>query len=333
MSPAALLATVTGRREPALALLIVLLLVLIGLRAPFFITFDSFEGVLTDTSILMMLAVAEMLVILTRGIDLSLAANVALTGMAMALLSQAHPDLPVIAYVVGAMLFGAGLGAFNGFFVAVVGLPSIVVTLGTLSMFRGLVFVLSGGAWVNKHEMSETYQTFPMDRFLGIPHLLWIAIIVIPLMWVFVQHTKAGRSLYAIGGDPQAARYVGVPVAARLFMAYAMGGLIAGLSGYLWTARFAVAYTEIAVGFELVVIAACVIGGVSIAGGVGTIPGAVLGALFLGVIANALPVMGWSPFWKQAISGAIILVAVVVNSRGERRKGKIIVRRAEEHPR
>ncbi len=322
-------ALLTKRREPALALLIGVLIILVGIRAPFFISLDSLSGVLTDTSILMMLACAEMLVILTRGIDLSLAANVALTGMAMSLLSMTYPDLPVLAYIVGSMIVGLGLGAFNGFFVAIVGIPPIVVTLGTLSMFRGLVFVLSGGQWVNRHEMPDTYQMFPMETFLGLPHLLWIAIIVVPLLWLFTNHTTAGRSLYAIGGNPQAARYVGIPIAARLFMVYALAGMISGLCGYLWTARFAVAYTEIALGFELVVIAACVIGGVSIGGGVGTIPGVVLGALFLGLIANALPVMGWSPFWKQAISGVVILAAVVLNSRSNKRQGKLIVRREE----
>ncbi len=329
MTASDLRALLTRRREPALALLIVVLVVLIGIRAPFFVSIDSLSGVLTDTSILMMLACAEMLVILTRGIDLSLAANVAFTGMAVALLSMSYPELPVVAYIVSALLIGLVLGAFNGFFVAIIGIPPIVVTLGTLSMFRGLVFVISGGEWVNRHEMPDIYQMFPMETFLGLPHLLWVAVTVIPMFWLFMNHTKAGRSLYAIGGNPQAARYVGIPIEARLFMVYAIAGMIAGLCGYLWTARFAVAYTEIAIGFELVVIAACVIGGVSIAGGVGTIPGVVLGALFLGLIANALPVMGWSPFWKQAISGAVILIAVVLNSRSHKRQGKLIVRRDE----
>ncbi len=111
------------------------------------------------------------------------------------------------------------------------------------------------------------------------------------------------------------------------FLVFCLSGLIAGLAGYLWVARFAIAFTEVAIGFELVVIAACVIGGVSIAGGIGTVPGAVLGALLLGVIGNALPVIQVSPFFQMAISGTVILAAVIVNSRSEKRRGRLIVRR------
>jgi rhamnose transport system permease protein len=141
------------------------------------------------------------------------------------------------------------------------------------------------------------------------------------------RHTRFGRELYAIGNHPVSAGYVGVPVKARLFAVYAISGMVAGLCGYLWVARYAVAFTEIANGFELNVIAACVIGGVSIAGGVGSVAGAVLGALFLGVISNALPVVQVSPFWQSAITGTVIVVAVIFNAREGRRAGKQILPR------
>ena len=128
-----------------------------------------------------------------------------------------------------------------------------------------------------------------------------------------------------LGGNPLAARYCGINIARQLLLAYLVSGAVSGLCGYLWVARYGVAYSEIASGYELTVIAACVIGGVSIAGGVGTVPGALLGALFLGVIVNALPVMQVTPFWQMAISGAVILAAVVVNARVERRGGKLIL--------
>jgi rhamnose transport system permease protein len=140
-----------------------------------------------------------------------------------------------------------------------------------------------------------------------------------------MRHTRFGRELYAIGNHPVSARYVGVPIGARLFAVYAISGMVAGLCGYLWVARYAVAFTEIANGFELTVIAACVIGGISIAGGVGSVLGAVLGAMFLGIINNALPIVQISPFWQSAITGAVIVVAVVVNAREGKRSGKQIL--------
>ncbi len=315
------------RREAVLALLILVLLGLIGLRSPVFLTLGSLEDVLTDTSILVMLAVGQMLVILTRGIDISVASNLAFTGMFVALLSQSVPTLPVPVFMFAAAAIGLTLGAVNGFFVAVVGIPPIVTTLGTLSAYRGLIFVLSKGAWVSSHEMSQAFQQFPMATFLGVTHLVWIAGAVSALAWVFLNHTRTGRALYAAGGNPLAAQYVGISVPRMQFLVFCLSGLIAGLAGYLWVARFAIAFTEVAIGFELVVIAACVIGGVSIAGGIGTVPGVVLGALFLGVIGNALPVIQVSPFFQMAISGTVILAAVIVNSRSEKRSGKLIVRR------
>ena len=130
---------------------------------------------------------------------------------------------------------------------------------------------------------------------------------------------------HIVEGNPLAARYCGINLARQQLTVYTVSGAVSGLCGYLWVSRYGIAYSDIALGYELTVIAACVIGGVSIAGGVGTVPGALLGALFLGVIVNALPVINVSPFWQMAISGAVILAAVIVNSRSERRAGKLIL--------
>src|SRR5208282_1523589 len=162
----------------------------------------------------------------------------------------------------------------------------------------------------------------------GISSLVWIAAAVAIAAWVFLNHTASGRALYAVGGNPVAARYCGISLARQELTVYTLGGAVSGLCGYLWVSRYGIAYSDIALGYELTVIAACVIGGVSIAGGVGTVPGALLGALFLGVVVNALPVINVSPFWQMLISGAVILTAVVVNARSEKRSGKLILRQA-----
>jgi rhamnose transport system permease protein len=316
-------------REAALALAILAVGALIAVRFPAFLLPANLAGVFNDTAILIILALGQMAVILARCIDLSIAANLALCGMVVAMLNAALPGLPVPALIALAMLLGMALGAINGLLVWKVAIPPIVVTLGTMTIYRGLIFILSGGAWINAHQMSAGFKAFPRAELLGLPVLSWIAVLAVGVMAVLLARTALGRSFYAVGGNPTAAVYAGVDVGRTRFAAFVLAGAIAGLSGYLWVSRYAVAYVDIAGGFELQVIAACVIGGVSIAGGIGSVAGAVLGALFLGVIKNALPVVNISPFWQLAISGAAILIAVGANSRAEGRARRIILRNAE----
>ena len=315
-------------RDAALALIVVALVGAIGLRAPVFVTPDSLVGVLTDTSFLFMLTLAQMAVILTRGIDLSVAANLALTGMIAALVSRAMPGLPVIGIIALALCLGAALGALNGAFIAFVGIPPIVMTLGTLSIYRGAIFLIAGGAWLTSKDMNPAFLAFPKANLFGVPVLIVIAALVSLFFWGLLNHSRIGRGLYAVGGNPVAARYCGIDLRVQQFLVYTLAGAVSGLCGYLWVSRYGIAYTDIAQGYELTIIAACVIGGVSIAGGVGSVPGALLGALFLGVVVNALPVINVSPFWQMLISGAVILGAVVINARSERRSGKLILRGA-----
>ncbi|KQV27032.1 ABC transporter permease [Massilia sp. Root335] len=313
------------QREPLLAAMVVLLVVAVGLKEPAFLSADSLANVVTDSTLLVMLALTQMLVIVTRGVDLSVASNLALSGMVAAMLGAHYPGMPLALIMLAAVAVGLGLGLVNGWLIGRLELPPIVVTLGTMSVYRGAVFVLSGGAWVSAHQMPPHFIAFPLDRLLGLPHLVWIAAATLAaLAWV-ARSTRFGRDLYAIGNAPQCAGYIGIPTHKRLLWTYALSGAVAGLCGYLWVARYAVAYTEIAYGFEFTVIAACVIGGVSIGGGVGTVLGATLGALFLTVIGNALPVLQVSPFWQSALTGLVILVAVLINARGAGRRSRQIL--------
>lgn len=312
-------------REAALAAIILAMIAAIGAYAPAFVSIANIVRVLNDTSILAMLALAQMMVILTRGIDLSTASALALAGMISASLAQYHPDLPVIAYIALAIAVGILLGLINGGLIAFLGIPPIVVTLGTLAVYRGMIVVYGGGNQVNASEMGDTFQSFPKLTLFGFSTLFWIMLAVSLAVWLFLSMTRTGRGLYAVGGNPVAARYCGIDLSRQQLLVYTIAGAISGLCGYLWVSRYGVAYSEIASGYELTVIAACVIGGVSIAGGVGTVAGTLLGALFLGVIVNALPVMQVTPFWQMAISGAVILGAVVVNARAEKRGVKLIL--------
>ncbi len=313
-------------RDAILLAILVALTLAIATRSAGFASPSNLASVYNDTAILIILALGQAAVILTRGIDLSVAANLALTGMVVAMLNEAYPALPLVVLVGLAGLLGLVLGSINGLLVWKARIPPIVVTLGTLAIYRGLVFVLSGGQWVNAHELTDTFIDVPRTVVLGLPLLGWFSILVVAAAALVLTRTTMGRGFYAAGGNPVAAHYVGIDVGRAQFHAFALSGTLAGLCGYLWVSRYAVAYVDIASGFELDVIAACVIGGVSIAGGVGTVAGVVLGALFLGLVKNALPLIGISPFWQLAISGTVIILAVVVNARQTRSKGRLILR-------
>lgn len=316
-------------RETILGGAILVMLLLIASRFSGFVAPSNLVNVFNDTAPLIILALGQMVVILTRCIDLSVAANLALTGMVVALINVAMPGLPIPIIIVIAIMLGAFMGAINGLLVWKLSIPPIVVTLGTMTIFRGAIFLISDGKWVNSHEMSPAFKAFPRAELLGLPVMSWVAVTAVIGFGVMMSRTQFGRSIFAVGGNPHAAVYTGINVGRTQFWAFVASGALAGLTGYLWVARYAVAYVDIAGGFELEVVAACVIGGISIAGGIGSVGGAVLGAIFLGVVKNALPVVNISPFWQLAISGSAILIAVAFNARAGRNKGRIILKSVE----
>lgn len=316
-------------REAFLFGAILLLLGLIATRFPAFIAPGNLANVFNDTSPLILLAIGQMIVILTKCIDLSVAANLALTGMVVAMINVAAPGLPVPVILVIAIGMGTLLGMINGVLVWKLAIPPIVVTLGTMTIFRGVIFLISDGKWVNSHEISDPFKAFTRAEFLGLPTMSWIAIAAVLLFTIVMTRTTLGRAFYAAGGNPHAATYAGIDVGRTQFWAFTISGALAGLTGYLWVSRYAVAYVDLAGGFELDVVAACVIGGIAIMGGIGSVIGATLGALFLGIIKNALPVVDISPFWQLAISGSAIIIAVAMNARANRERGRIILKRAE----
>jgi rhamnose transport system permease protein len=314
-----------ARHDVVLAALTLVLLVAVTLLFPGFIALTNLADILDDTAILIILALAQMMVLLTRAVDLSVASNLALTGMIVALINASHPEIGVAPLLALAIVCGALLGAVNGLLVWTLGLPSIVVTLGTLAVYRGSIYLLAGGAWVNSHRMSPAFLEFIRIPILGLTVLTWFAVLSVGAAALFLRSTSAGRNLFAAGSNPSAAAYSGIDPLRMQALAFVISGAAAGLCGYFWVSRFAIAYVDVALGFELQVIAACVIGGVSVSGGVGTVAGVVMGALFLGIVKNALPLIGVSPFWQMAIAGAVITVAVAINARGERRASRRIL--------
>jgi rhamnose transport system permease protein len=315
-------------REATLALFIILFIALVSLRAPTFAAPTNIIDILNDTAVLALAATAQFLILLTGGIDLSIPSTMALTGMLVSMLNMAVPDLPIPLVVLTALGIGLALGATNGFMVAVLKIPPMITTLGTMAIFRALVFLVSGGEWVSAHEMSELYVSIPHQSFLGVSGILWYTIVTIILIGLFLSYTGEGRSIYAVGGNRPASRLVGLKPERTDFLVFSLSGLISGLAGLLYVTRYAAAQNDTALGYEMQAIAACVIGGVSTLGGTGKMLGVVLGALFLGLLYNALTVVNLSPFYQMAIQGAAILIAIVANTVvDQRNQQKMLARR------
>lgn len=310
---------IAGVREMGIGLFIIFLIIVVSLRSPYFLAVDNFRDILMDIAILAIVAIGETMVILTRSIDLSVASALALSGMIVGMTISSHQGIPPSVALLMGVGLGAGLGSINGLLVTKGRIPPIIATLGTLSIYRGLVFAISGGAWVDAHEMPRSFVYLSKNTLLGIPNLVLIAIVIAVIFYYFLNHTRTGREVYAVGSNPEAARVVGIRVDRILFLVYLLSGILAGMAGVLWISRYASAQSDTAVGFELQAIAAAIVGGVNIFGGSGTIPGVLLGSLLLGIIVNALNLVRISPFWKLAVQGLIILLAVVSDALMSRR--------------
>lgn len=315
-------------REVGIILFIAVLVALMSVRSPAFLTADNFRDILLNISILVIVALAQMMVIITRGIDLSVGSTIGLTAMMVSFTVVAFPALPSpIALLLG-MALGAVLGSFNGLVIAGGGVPPIIATLGTLSIYRGLIFLYSGGTWINAFELPPTFREIAKGTPLGVPNLILVALVVAGAVYLFLTYTRAGRDIFAVGSNPDAARFAGIPIARTIFLVYTLSGLLCGLAGVLWASRFEAAQTNTAMGFELQTVAAPVVGGVNIFGGSGSVLGVILGAFLLGIINNALTLGQISPFWQLAVQGLLILLAVITDATISRRLQRLVVRRS-----
>lgn len=306
-------------RELGLLFFIVILCIGVQLRNPSFLTGENILDMATNTSILVILSLGMMIVLITRGIDLSIGAVIALSGMLTAQLVAANPSVnPFLCLLIGTVI-GAFCGMVIGLLIAKVGLLPIIATLALMNIFRGLTFLVSDGEWVSSYQMSEGFVEIATGTFLGLNHLIWIAAIFCLVFFYFLNYTRTGRQIYAVGSNPQSAAVSGIKQGRILFLVYTIMGGLSGLCGVLWVSKFASAQGDTASGYELTVIAACILGGVSIAGGSGKLAGVLLGAILLGILNNALPLLNVSPFWQNGIQGFIILLAVIVNAIVKRR--------------
>lgn len=308
------LAHLAKRRETALFVVLVALIACTGLARPQFLNLQNLRDVLLNVSIVGLLTAGMTVVMLMRHIDLSIGSVVGISAYGVGTLFVAFPHMPVVVALAAGIGIGLIGGAVNAALVAIGRVPSLVATLSTLYIFRGADYAWVSGGQINASSLPSAFSTLATGSVLGVPTLALLAAIVLTCLGLYLKQFRGGREHYAIGSNPEAARLAGIRVERRVMIGFLISGAIAGLAGALWLARFGTVDASTAKGIELQVVAAAVVGSVAINGGSGTILGATLGSLVLGVIGIALVVLRISPFWEQAIQGALIVAAVAVDT-------------------
>jgi rhamnose transport system permease protein len=315
------------REVPIFLALVALMTVTIVLN-PAFIENGGLPAVLTDAALIGFLAAGQSNLIIMRHIDLSVSSTAGLSSFLVGNYALNNGDVSAVTALAIAIGVGLAVGVVNGALVAFLKLPSLVVTIATLYIVRGIFNYLAGGITVTADVVPSYFADLGSGSFLGIPDLFWIAVIAAVLVTVAQKLTRWGRDLYSIGSNPTAAVRVGIPVAWREFSGFALNGIIAGLAGLVLLARFSFADATAGLGIELFVVAACVVGGVAIAGGVGSAAGALIGAVLLQTITFALGALGVSQFWQQAVAGALLVIAIafdrIVAIRSRHRVNRLV---------
>ncbi len=321
------------RRETSIVVAIVVVVAIAtSVNSSFAFGSDGFRNLLLTPSLLVVLGVAQAIVIISKNIDLSVSAVLGITAYATGRMFTDWPGLPVAVVVLIAIAFGAFLGVVNGALVSVARVPSLVITLGTLYIFRGIDIAWAGGTRINAADLPASFKRIGTQSVLGIPVLTLVAVAVLLVVAFVLGSTRPGRELYAIGSDDAAADLYGLKVRRRVFASFVASGTLAGLAGVLFAARYATVSSTAGTGLELQAVAAAVIGGVAIAGGSGTVLGAALGAVLLTTIDRALPTVGIPDFWQQAVVGALIIGAIVLDRvLAQRNARRLVAQREHRH--
>jgi rhamnose transport system permease protein len=301
-------------RESSLVLLIAVLTVVTTSLNPRFVSPQSLKDLMLNVSIIALLVLGQTVIILMRQIDLSISSTVGITAFLAGRLFVSYPGIPSVGVVLIAVLAGLLLGAVNATLIAWGKIPALITTLGTLYIFRGANYAWVHGRQVNAVNVPGSFLAIGTSTFAGIPFLTWIVLLLLVVFAIALRQYRIGREFYAIGSNPTAAVLAGINVSRRLATGFLISGGIAGLAGALWLARFGTVDATAAEGIELSVITSTVVGGVAITGGVGTVIGAVLGALLLSVFSSTLVFLRVPSFWQQAFQGAMLLLAIAADA-------------------
>ncbi|MET0931542.1 MAG: ABC transporter permease, partial [Aeromicrobium sp.] len=308
------LTTILTSRESAIALVLILVIAAATFNTKSFLfSSDSWRDLLLAPSILLLLAVGQAVVIITRNVDLSVGSTLALTAYLTGRLFVDNPGIPVILVFLIGMAAGAVLGLINGLLVALGKVPALVITLGTMYIYRGVVLEWAGSNRINAGDMPKSFLSLGTKTYLTIPVLTIISVSVLVAVGYYLRTARGGRELYAIGSDPEAANLYGLNVRRRVIGAFVLCGALAGLAGVVFAARYGTISSSAGTGIELEAVGAAVIGGVAIFGGSGTVWGAAIGAWLLITINRALPILGVQDFWQQAVVGTLIIGAIVLD--------------------
>jgi rhamnose transport system permease protein len=308
------LAELVRSREATLFVVLIALVAATAAVKPEFLNLQNLRDVLLNVSIIGLLTAGMTVVMLMRHIDLSVASVVGVSAYSVGSLFVMFPHMPIAVAMLAGIAIGLAIGAVNGTLITFGRVPSLVATLSTLYIVRGADYAWVHGGQINATSLPDAFSRIATGSLLGLPNLVLIAVVVLFAIGVYLKQYRGGREHYAIGSNPEAARLAGIRVERRVMIGFLLSGAIAGLAGVLWLARFGTVEASTAKGIELQVVAAAVVGSVAITGGVGTILGATLGALVLGVINIALVVLRVSPFWQQAIQGALIVAAITLDT-------------------
>ncbi len=282
-------------------------------NSSFLFSSNGWRDLLLTPSILLLLAAGQAVVIITRNVDLSVGSVLAITAYLTGRLFIDNPGIPILVVVVAGVAAGAVLGLVNGLLVSLGRVPALVITLGTLYVYRGVMLTWAGSDRVNAGDMPRDFLRLGTQQVLGIPVLFIVSVVVVVAVGYYLHAHRGGRELYAIGSDPDAAVLYGLPVRRRVLAAFVLSGALAGLAGVLHAARYGTVSSGAGTGIELEAVAAVVIGGVAIFGGSGTVWGAAIGAMLLVTIDRALPILGIPDFWQRAVVGVLILGAIVLD--------------------
>lgn len=314
-------------RELGIVAALLICLLLFAVKAQNFLTVGNWQDIGTDVALVAVVAVGETMVVLTRNIDLSVGSIIGLTAYISSNTLQHHPHESLAVIVLIAMGVGLLCGIGNGLLVAVGKIPAIIATLGTLAIYRGLLFEITHGQNVIASNLPQSFLNLSSKTPLGVPLLAWFAVVVAVIGGAILRWAPWARDLYAIGSNPDAARFTGIPVTRRLMVAFAVSGMLAGLGGFMFAARFGGVDATSANGYEFLVVTAVVIGGVNVFGGSGTVFGAMLGALLVATINDGFTLMRFSQFWQEFFEGAAIVVAVTVDALLNRQLQDVLRRR------
>jgi rhamnose transport system permease protein len=318
-------------RETGILIALILVILVATVRNPSFLfSSDGFRDLLLTPSLLMLVAVGQAIVIITRNVDLSVGSILGLTAYLTGRLFIDVPGIPLIVVFLAGVGFGAFLGLINGALVAFAKVPALVITLGTLYIYRGINVAWTGSDRINASDLPADFRGLGTGQLIGIPILTIIAAIVLVVAAWYLRNLRSGREFYAIGSDPAAAHLYGLPVTRRVLVAFLVSGALSGLAGVLYAARYGTVSSGAGTGWELQAIGAAVIGGVAISGGVGTVWGAAIGAYLLLTINRALPILGIEDFWQRAVVGVLIIGAIVLDRVLALRQSRKLLEAREE---